>query len=70
MASRHKFSVVTGGGCLVALVPDQGSQVAALARLVADDPIWKSPDVNYQGLVKWTGGPGPIDFSFVSRSVA
>lgn len=70
MANRHRFSVWSNGGVVVAHVRDEGSEAAALARLIADDPIWKSPDVNYQGLVKWIGGAGPIDFSFVSRSVA
>lgn len=68
MANRHKFTVMVSGGCVVALVP-AASEGEALARLVADDAAWKG-DVNYQGSVKWAGGPGPIDFTFVGRAVS
>lgn len=71
MAQRHKFSVYSNGGVLVAHVPDDdGSKESALKRLIADDPVWHSEDVNYQGMVKWRGNDGVIDFQYVTRSVA
>lgn len=70
MAKRHKFTALVPGGVLVAHVPDEGSEGVALARLIRDDPVWHEDHVTYQGLVKWTGGQGPIDFAFVGRVVS